>query len=136
MIAVDTNVLVRAFLNDDPVQSPESARVIEQLANGGEGLFVTLSVTLELVWTLKVKKQSLVEIYEFLRHLIESDGVTFAGGGLVSEALEIFRQGKIDFGDCMLLAECQAAGVGRVTTYDGDLLKADKRALTVVAVLK
>ena len=136
MIAIDTNVLVRALLNDDPVQSLESAALIRTLANGGEGIFIGLSALLELVWTLKTKKKRPAEIYEIVRHLLESDGVTFAQSALVGDALETYRKGTIDFGECLLLAEAQASGVTRVATYDAVFLEADPRAVGVGEPLK
>ena len=54
MIALDTNVLARAFLQDDSVQSPDAVRVIQELADQ-EGVFVASSVLLELVWVLRKK---------------------------------------------------------------------------------
>lgn len=129
MIALDTNVLARAVLKDDKVQSPKAAKAIEDLA-AGEGLLITTSVVLELAWVLR-KRKNPAEIYEILHHLLESEGITFASAALIGEALEIFRAGKIDFGDALLLIEAQAHGASRIITFDEALLKADKRAAPV-----
>ncbi len=129
MIALDTNVLARAILQDDPVQSPQAAKAIETLASGG-GVLITMSVTLELVWVLRKRKHR-AEIYETLHHLLESEGITFVDGAIVGEALEIYRQGKIDFGDALLLAEASAHGVVKVMTFDEALLKSDRRSVPV-----
>jgi predicted nucleic-acid-binding protein len=129
VIALDTNVLARAILQDDEVQSPRAAKAIKELA-AGEGALITMSVTLELAWVLR-KRQHRAEVYETLHHLLESEGVTFVGAAIVGEALEIFRQGKIDFGDALLLAEASAHGVSKAMTFDNVLLKSDKRAVPV-----
>lgn len=129
MMALDTNVLARAILQDDAIQSPKAARAIKKLA-GGEGAFITTSVTLELAWVLR-KRRHPSEIYEILHHLLESEGITFANAATVGEALEIFRAGKVDFGDALLLAEAHAHGVAKVMTFDEAFLKSDKRMVPV-----
>ncbi len=129
MIALDTNVLARAILRDDEVQSPQAIKVIKDLA-ANDGILITSSVLLELVWVLRKKKHP-SEIYEIVQHLLESEGITFVNASLVGEALEVFRHGKIDFGDAMLVVEAQAHGVMKVMTFDEALLKADKRAVSV-----
>jgi predicted nucleic-acid-binding protein len=130
VIALDTNILVRAILQDDVTQSPKAIRAIEELAVG-EGIFITTSVVLELAWVLRKKKHP-AEIYEILHHLLESEGVTFASADLIGEALEIFRAGKIDFGDALLLTEAQSHGVSKVITFDEMLIKCDQRAVALV----
>ena len=51
MIALDTNVLVRYMMQDDPKQSPRATRLIEALS-GEEPGFVPLVALVELVWVL------------------------------------------------------------------------------------
>ena len=129
MTALDTNVLARAVLQDDEVQSPKAVKAIRKLA-AGEGAFISTSVVLELAWVLRKKKHP-AEIYEILHYLLESEGITFASAALIGEALEIFRAGKIDFGDALLLTEAQAHGISKVITYDEMLLRSDKRVAPV-----
>jgi predicted nucleic-acid-binding protein len=50
MIAVDSNVLARYLLNDDPEQTKASVRLLA----GRELIDVPLSVWLELVWVLQI----------------------------------------------------------------------------------
>jgi predicted nucleic-acid-binding protein len=129
VIALDTNVLARAILQDDELQSPRAAKAIESLA-AGEGALITMSVILELAWVLRKRKHR-AEIYETLHHLLESEGITFVGAAIVGDALEIYRQGKVDFGDAVLLAEASAHGVVKVTSFNDVLLKSDRRCVPV-----
>ena len=55
MIAVDTNVLLRYLLNDDPIQ----AAIAEKLINGKDCVLITDVVLVETIWTLKGKKYQL-----------------------------------------------------------------------------
>jgi predicted nucleic-acid-binding protein len=59
LIAVDTNVLVRYFTNDDP----EQARRAASLLAGPETVYVAHSVLMELEWVLRA-------IYELPRPAI------------------------------------------------------------------
>ena len=51
MIGLDTNVLVRYIMQDDPKQSPKATRLIENFTNDQPG-FVPLVAVVELVWVL------------------------------------------------------------------------------------
>ena len=51
MIGLDTNVLVRYVMQDDPRQSARATRLIESFT-GEEPGFVPLVAVLELVWVL------------------------------------------------------------------------------------
>jgi predicted nucleic-acid-binding protein len=48
MRSVDTNVLVRALVRDDPVQSPRAEALLREAA-----LYVPVTVVLELEWVLR-----------------------------------------------------------------------------------
>jgi predicted nucleic-acid-binding protein len=55
VIAIDTNVLLRYLLEDDPVQSVKAAKLI----GGSEVVLVTDVVLVETIWTLKGRKYQL-----------------------------------------------------------------------------
>ncbi len=51
MIGLDTNVLVRYIMQDDPKQSPKASQLIDALDDTNRG-FVSLVSVVELVWVL------------------------------------------------------------------------------------
>ena len=51
MIGLDTNVLVRYVMQDDPRQSPRATQLLEALQPDEPG-FVPLVALVELVWVL------------------------------------------------------------------------------------
>ena len=51
MIGLDTNVLVRYIMQDEPKQSPKATRLIESLDIDNPG-YITLVSVLELYWVL------------------------------------------------------------------------------------
>ena len=52
MIGLDTNILLRATLNDDPVQSGAAQRLLKTL-DENEGGFVNVPVLMEFFWILR-----------------------------------------------------------------------------------
>jgi predicted nucleic-acid-binding protein len=124
-ITVDTNVLVRAAVMDDPHQS---ALAVEALLEA-EVVVVTLAALCELVWVLtRGYKKSAMEVPEALRKLVESASV-FVDRPAVEAGLAILERGG-DFADGVIAFEGRRAG-GRVfTSFDKeavDLVEATGR---------
>ena len=103
MRAVDTNVLARYYLRDDPVQSPRAARI---LAAGD--VFVPKTVVLELAWVLRsVAQQPLDKVASCLAHLMALPGVTLEDHEQLETALDHCRRG-VDLADALHLAASHA----------------------------
>jgi predicted nucleic acid-binding protein len=66
MISVDTNVLARLLLKDDPVQHRRALAVLES----GEEVFIAITVLLELAWVLKGRGATREEILASLRGVL------------------------------------------------------------------
>ena len=72
MRAVDTNILARYYLQDDPEQSRIATSIIRDGA-----LFVPKTVTLELAWVLRsVAGQPADKVAACLAHLAGLPGIT------------------------------------------------------------
>lgn len=111
MHAVDTNVLVRYYLHDDPDQARIAARV---LAAGD--VFVPKTVVLELEWVLRyVAEQPAGKVLNCLAHLIALPGIAVEDYEQVEAALHYCRRG-IDFADALHLAASR--GCGELLTFD------------------
>lgn len=111
MRAVDTNVLARYYLHDDPAQARIAARI---LAAGD--IFVPKTVMLELEWVLRsVAEQPAGKVADCLAHLIALPGVTIEDHDEAEGALRHYRHG-IDFADALHLAASQACS--ELLTFD------------------
>ena len=111
MRAVDTNVLARYYLHDDPAQARIAARI---LAAGD--VFVPKTVMLELEWVLRsVAEQPAGKVAGCFAHLIALPGVTIEDHDEVEGALRHYRRG-IDFADALHLAASQACS--ELLTFD------------------
>lgn len=122
MIGIDTNILVRAFLEDDETQTIEAKSFLSRATQGNK-LFISSYAVLEFAWVLKTKNYTRKEIYEAIVTLIDSTGVTIGQREVVLAALEKYIKGKADFGDYMILAEGEINKTYKLKTFDKALQK-------------
>ena len=127
MIAVDTNVLVRYIVEDDPVQSPAAAAMIERALAREETIFVPQIVLCELVWVLSVayrfKRDGIAGVLQQLRRGAQ---LVVEGADEVKRATEAYAAGPGDFADYLIAERAFAHGCSVIASFDA-ALQADKR---------
>jgi predicted nucleic-acid-binding protein len=112
-ITADTNVLIRAAVMDDPIQS---ALAVAALL-GAEAVAVTLPSLCEFVWVLiRGYKKSPNEVAEAMRKLIDSASVLIDRPA-VEAGLAILERGG-DFADGVIAFEGRRAGGDVFTSFD------------------
>lgn len=108
MIALDTNILARFYV-DDP-EDPEAARqrpLAFRILSESPRLFVPLTVILELEWVLRAFYGFTAEDFaRVVRHLLGLPNVMVEEWPRINDALAWHRQG-LDFADALHL---QASG--------------------------
>jgi predicted nucleic-acid-binding protein len=109
MIAVDTNILARFYVNDptDPEASKQSPIAHRLLAENTQ-VFVPLTVILELEWVLRAfygfRADDFVKV---VTHLLGLPNVQVAEWSRISDALVLHSDG-LDFADALhLIASSQ-----------------------------
>ena len=118
MIALDTNVLVRFLVQDDPDQARLATEVIDQLSDAVPG-FVSREVLVELVWVLeRAYHLGRVEIAGALDGLLTSIELVIEGADDVGPALELYRNEAFGFADLMIAAAARRAGAREMVTFD------------------
>ena len=125
MIGGDTNVLLRAVLDDDPVQSGIAKSFLKK-ASEQKQLFISSFAILEMVWVLKVKKKSRKQISEAILDLIDSPGLIIGNREILIKAVEKYISGKADFGDYMISSEGELFGSKQMVSFDEALLLESK----------
>jgi predicted nucleic-acid-binding protein len=117
--AIDTNVLVRFLVGDDPEQAARARAIVE----GGE-VYVATTVLLETEWVLRsaygYQGARICTAFEAFAGL---PGVTIEDPDLLGLAIGLARKG-LDFADALHLGraqECEA-----FVTFDRKLVKAVK----------
>ncbi|WBQ11340.1 type II toxin-antitoxin system VapC family toxin [Hyphomonadaceae bacterium ML37] len=118
MIALDTNVLVRFLVQDDPLQAQMATKVIDQLTDDAQG-FVSREVLIELVWVLeRAYRLGRAEIAFALSGLLSATELNIEGSDEVAPALELYRNNGFGFADLMIAAAAQRAGAAEMVTFD------------------
>lgn len=118
MIGVDTSVLVRYFMRDDPGQSATAIAFIDSLARKNRG-FVSLVVVVELVWVLSyVFQLKRMEVRSVLGKLMIMPGVKVERSTQCIRALRLFDASAADFADCLIICVATQAGCAQLVTFD------------------
>lgn len=119
MIAVDTNVIARAFFNDDEKQSPLAQKKIKGSIKKYGGIFISSYSLIELVWLMKVKKKEKKEIVDFLKFLLETKDIFIGKDEIVRKSLVFYEKGSADFSDFMIFFEAQEEQkIDLIATFD------------------
>lgn len=118
MIGLDTNVLVRYIMQDDPKSSPKATKLIESLDGDNPG-YITIVSVIELYWVLtscyeltgQQSAQALQTILRTKQFLVER-------ADQVMRALRVFGEGTADFADCVIERSASSAGCTQTMTFD------------------
>ncbi len=122
MIAFDTNHLVRHLLQDDEKQCGAVASLIAGESQRDTAILILDMVILETNWVLEsvfgVSRSGWAEIVECLL----ADAIfCFEDPERIRLAVRMFRKGKADFSDYLILAKAKAEGC-QLKTFDKNLL--------------
>lgn len=126
MAALDTHVLVRFLVQDDANQGLLARELIRSTLTKGEPLFVPVTVMLELEWVLRSNFGfDKAQIILTFSSLLATAELSFESEAAVEVAVELFRQNKADFSDCVHVALSHAAGMTPMWTFDLAASKVD-----------
>lgn len=117
MIALDTNVLARYLLDDDPAQARAARRL---LADVDAEYWVAVTVVLELAWVLRKSDAPRAVVMGRLRDLLSLRNVRAQNADLVFQALRWAAEG-MDLADALHLVLSGKAE--RFVTFDENLVK-------------
>lgn len=119
MAGLDTNVLVRWIVDDDPRQSVRVQRLFEDAHEQGVPLFVPSTVILELEWVLRSRyKFNKSTVLSTFNALLETQELEFQDEPALERALAFYRQNSVDFADCVHAGQCGLAGCVPMITFD------------------
>lgn len=119
MPGLDTNVLVRWIVDDDPRQATRVQKLFEEVRETRSPLFVPSTVMLELEWVLRSRyKFDKSTILSAFNALLETQELEFQDEPALERALSSYRQSSADFADCMHAGQCGSAGRTPMITFD------------------
>ena len=129
MVAIDTNVLVRYLVGDDPKQAEVARKLLEGLAPETPG-FICREVIVETVWVLeRAYKFPRIQIADVLIELVSTDSLVVEAADDMARAAFRYRQGGAGFSDMMILSAGQRAGHSPLYTFDWTLARVEGAAL-------
>ena len=120
MIALDTNVVVRLLVDDDPGQTRRARKLLE-----ARTALVLPTVLLETEWVLRGAYDiGRATIAGSIRQLLGLPNIALANAQAIAQALEWFEAG-LDFADALHLA--LAGEAEGFVTFDARLAKRARR---------
>ncbi|WP_460796104.1 PIN domain-containing protein [Microbacterium sp. GXF0217] len=117
LVALDTNVILRAVLADDATQSPAAQNLLASLSPRRRGFITTITMA-EIVWVLSRRPDfSRTAALGVVRRLIEAEVLEFDDAEGVVRALNLAEDGA-DFADALISGAGQQFGVTETVTFD------------------
>ena len=125
MRGLDTNVLLRFFIDDDPVQAEAVKRGFRETQARGERLFISTIVLCEALWTLRGKpyKFDRASLADMVKRLLKNTLFEVQDRDLVHKALRDYQNGRADFADYLVGWENREAGCRDTLTFDRPISK-------------
>jgi len=119
MIGLDTHILVRYITQDDPVQSSQARKIMEQQLTEENPGFISIVATVELVWVLEnAYKFSAREIAAAVERVLQTDVLVVQNGQEVFTAVAKLKEGRVSFADALIVALGSWANCSRTLTFD------------------
>jgi predicted nucleic-acid-binding protein len=118
VIGLDTNVLVRYVVQDDPRQAAAASHFIESALHEDEPGWIASIVLCEFVWVLEAAYgYARNAIAPTLERLFEVDCFRLEEPSLAWRALDAYRDGA-DFADALIALGNEHAGCDYTATFD------------------
>ena len=129
MIAVDTNVLLRALV-DDP-DDPRQCAIARTLVAEAGKVRVADIVFMETLWVLHKRYQALrKEVARIARELLDHPSYQIENHKQLSAALAIFESSNVDYADAVALADARQMQCA-LHTFDRKLAKLDGAVVVI-----
>lgn len=117
MIGLDTNVVVRYLVQDDPDQSAAASALIEDLTETDPG-YLSLVTVVELYWVLRrAYRVGVGRCVELVEGLLDARELRVDQDAVVRAALTDNRDG-LDFADAVIAELGRVAGCDHTVTFD------------------
>ena len=124
MIGIDTNILLRLWLDDDPAQSRRIDALLAAHGSTPGSLLVTDVVLAEAVWTLRSAfDQDKAAQLLAVRSLLDEAAFAFEDREAVQQATVMFEHGSCGFSDGLVVARHARHGCDFTATFDRGMRK-------------
>lgn len=127
MIALDTNILARAIVEEENADAATQAQQqrAQALLASGQALFIAITVIEELEWVLRgAYEMPRDEVAAVFDDMLAVENLVLDRAAAVEQAVAWYRRG-LDFSDALHLA--QSGLCAGLTTFDARFVKAAQR---------
>jgi predicted nucleic-acid-binding protein len=119
MKGLDTNVLVRYIVEDEPEQAALASELIEGQCDVDNPGFINLVVICELVWVLqKAYKSTREQIGAVLMNLLLTESFLIEYHDVAWQAYYDYNEGNADYADCLISRLNHALSCSTTYTFD------------------
>ncbi|MBM5811995.1 MAG: type II toxin-antitoxin system VapC family toxin [Gammaproteobacteria bacterium] len=119
MIGLDSNVLVRYLVQDEPDQAARATQLIEQELSAVNPGFIGLIVLVETCWVLRrLYRVTSAELLQVVADLLDTQQLVVENRPAVLQALDDSRTRRCTLVDALVARCATAAGCSRVVTFD------------------
>jgi predicted nucleic-acid-binding protein len=124
MIGLDTNILVRHIVQDDPVQSSKATHFIERVLTEQNPGFLSTMAMAEAAWVLeRVYTLADDEIVAVIERILQIEVLVVEHEQEVFAAMLALKEGRGSFADALIGALNTEAGCSRTLTLDRKALR-------------
>lgn len=103
MIGLDTNILVRFLVRDDPAMAERAERAIRQRCSPEQPGFINHIVLCELAWVLeRAYDYRRADVAAVLDALCRATDFRVHEASIVKQTIDLFRTVQTDFADCLI----------------------------------
>lgn len=128
MIGLDTNVVVRYLVQDEPDQSAQASAAIDALTEHEPG-FISLVTIVELYWVLRrAYKVDTAHCAEMIGGLLDARELRVGQDSVIRAALIASSDGP-DFADAVIAELGRVAGCVHTLTFDRRAARSDQMQL-------
>lgn len=119
MIAVDTNVLVRLFVSDEPEQARAAKRLVAAQGAAPRSIYVSYVVLAEFVWVLRTRiGWAKARVLAAVEALTSDPRFALDDRDVIETAMAMAAAGNADFADYLIAAIADARGASTTYTFD------------------
>lgn len=118
MKGLDTSILIRYLVQDDPSQFLRASKIIEKLTEQAPG-FVSVVVIAEVAWVLRSRyKAKPLEIADAIERILSIDTLIVQNEQQVYQAVVAVKAGEGTLADALICALGSSAGCLSTLTFD------------------
>lgn len=119
MIALDTNILIRLLVRDDPEQTARAERLLQEAADAGEQCFISDPVLCEVEWVLESSYRARRgDVLAAMQELLAGALFVFEDRDTLHQVIARYQESKADFSDCLIGAKALARGARTTYTFE------------------